>query len=298
MRPESLIWIFGHGRSGTSWLARMMAELPRHGLWNEPLVGELFGDFFHRKRGADRGRAFFLAPGQREVWARGIRALVLDGAAARKPNLHPEGHLVVKEPHGSIGAPLLSAALPESRLVLMVRDPRDMVASAIDGHRDGSWISRNPMIARTAERQGAEAWHPAAALYRKGFEEQMQLVADDVDAFVRYRAELLLVNVERALEAYREHPGPRALIRYEDLRADPLREMRRLYDELGIEMSRERLAAAVKAHDWSRLPDAEKGEGKKFRRASPGGWRDDLTPAQARAVEEIAAPILSAFYPD
>src|SRR3712207_6950789 len=48
-------------------------------------------------------------------------------------------YLVVKEPNGSIGAPLLMEALPESRMILLVRDPRDVAASSIDARRKGGW---------------------------------------------------------------------------------------------------------------------------------------------------------------
>src|SRR5215218_3081886 len=45
IRAENLVWIFGTGRSGSTWLASMMGELAGGRLWNEPLVGKLFGDF-------------------------------------------------------------------------------------------------------------------------------------------------------------------------------------------------------------------------------------------------------------
>src|SRR5215218_10053940 len=43
---ENVIWIFGTGRSGSTWLMNMMAHVPRTSSWNEPMVGKLFGDFY------------------------------------------------------------------------------------------------------------------------------------------------------------------------------------------------------------------------------------------------------------
>jgi hypothetical protein len=103
-------------------------------------------------------------------------------------------------------------------------------------------------------------------------------------------------QMEKAKEAYDAHQGRKALVRYEDLRADTLGEMRRLYASLGIPVEEEELAKAVQKHSWENIPEEEKGEGKFYRKAEPGGWREDLTPKQARVVERITAPLLEEFY--
>ncbi|HEU4494146.1 MAG TPA: hypothetical protein VFR69_08145, partial [Rubrobacteraceae bacterium] len=55
---------------------------------------------------------------------------------------------------------------------------------------------------------------------------------------------------------------------------------------------------AVEKHSWENVPEEEKGEGKFHRKATPGGWREDLTPGQAQIVERITAPLLKEFsYP-
>ena len=41
VRPENMIWMFGSGRTGSSWLSTMMEDLEGHARWNEPYVGEL-----------------------------------------------------------------------------------------------------------------------------------------------------------------------------------------------------------------------------------------------------------------
>src|SRR5215207_8634124 len=115
IRPENVVWIFGTGRSGSTWLASMMGDLKKHAMWNEPLVGNLFGNFYYF-RTADQlgkpGKHFILGEGYRKTWLKSIRDLVLDGAAARFPEVVRGGYLVIKEPNGSIGAPLMMEALP------------------------------------------------------------------------------------------------------------------------------------------------------------------------------------------
>jgi hypothetical protein len=53
----------------------------------------------------------------------------------------------------------------------------------------------------------------------------------------------------------------------------------------------------VDKHAWENIPEEEKGQGKFYRKATPGGWREDLTPGQVEIVEQVSAPLLKAFYP-
>ena len=47
--PENVIWVFGSGRTGSSWLTFMMGALPDHTRWNEPLIGYLFGHLYYEQ---------------------------------------------------------------------------------------------------------------------------------------------------------------------------------------------------------------------------------------------------------
>jgi hypothetical protein len=73
--------------------------------------------------------------------------------------------------------------------------------------------------------------------------------------------------------------------------------MKRIYSTLGIEVDERKLAQVVKEHSWENIPKEKKGEGKVYRKATPGGWREDLTPEQARIAEEVTRPLLEKFYP-
>lgn len=277
--PGNLVWIFGSGRSGSTWLARMLEELEGFTLWNEPLIGTLFGDLYY-VRGGDRigkkGKHFILGGGYRESWLRPMRELVLSGAAARFPEVAQGGYLVVKEPNGSVGAPLLMETLPESRMVLLVRDPRDVISSSMDAHREGGWLYENNR--------------------RKGDPNRPALPEKDPDAYVRLRANMYLQSVANAKQAYDTHGGYKTFLRYEDLRADPLPEMRRACSELGLPVEDEPLARVVAKHSFEELPRERKGEGKFHRKASPGDWSEDLTSRQVQIIERITEPLLEELY--
>jgi hypothetical protein len=278
IRPENLVWIFGAARTGSTWLGSMMADLDGHDWWHEPMVGHLFGHLLNERAGRRRDDEHFILGGPRELWLYPVRAFVLDSAGKRFPALAKGGYLVIKEPHGSEGAPLLMEALPESRMILLVRDPRDVVASRMDLARKGS-VSRQ-------------------AMRRRG-EEKKNLAADErPDEFVENQARRYLRHIEFVKLAYDAHQGPKAQLRYEDLRSDTLGEMKRLYSALRIPIDEQDLSRAVRRHSWENIPERKKGKGKFRRKAKPGGWTRDLTPQQIAAVEKITAPLLEEFYPD
>ncbi|HET7270557.1 MAG TPA: sulfotransferase domain-containing protein [Rubrobacter sp.] len=271
--PARFVWIFCVGRSGSTWLGDMMGEMEGHRVWFEPRISQLFGQFYANTPQQKRESAdFIMGDPVRQGWISSIRHFVLVGARYAFPRLGAQDYLVIKEPGGGAGARLLSEALPESRMILLVRDPRDVVASFLDASKKGSWSHEN----------------------RRGWDEVAN--GGSPDEVVQSSARKCLRNLTQAKEAYEAHEGPKSMIRYEDLRSDTLGTMRRMYSELGIPADDGKLTSAVEKHTWEKLPGGMKGQGRFHRKGKPGGWRDDLTPDQARTVERITAPILDEFY--
>ena len=93
--------------------------------------------------------------------------------------------------------------------------------------------------------------------------------------------------------AYDSHPGKKALVRYEDLRTDTVGALGEMYEALEIPVAAAQLRDAVAQHGWERVPEADKGPGKFYRKASPGGWREDLTEDQISTIENATEAILS-----
>jgi LPS sulfotransferase NodH len=149
----------------------------------------------------------------------------------------------------------------------LIRDPRDVVASWVDAHKKGSWRSN-----------------------AKGPENSDQRTLKVSERYVRH--------VGAAKRAYEAHEGRKVLVKYEELRADTAGTMKRIYSELGIPANAREVDRAVTKHAWENISEKDKGEGKFYRKAKPGGWSEDLTPEQVETVEKITAPLLEAFYPD
>jgi Sulfotransferase domain len=274
--PENLIWIFGSARTGSTWLGAMMADLKDHSWWHEPMVGYLFGHLYYERARARRENEHFILGGDKTLWLGPVRRFVLDSASTRFPERIDNGYLVIKEPHGTLGAPILTEALPESRMILLVRDPRDVISSKMDAAREGSWAEE--------------------AQKRRGQDKKNTSADRRPDAFVKSQSKRYVQLIDLAQQAYDAHEGHKVLVRYEDLRAKPLETMRRIYASLEIPTEEQELSRIVERHAWENIPDRKKGSGKFYRKGSPGGWANDLTPEQVEIVESITAPLLDRYY--
>jgi Sulfotransferase domain len=161
-----------------------------------------------------------------------------------------------------------------------------VVASLLDAAQKGSWYGYDKFEASAAE-----------AVWRGGKSGSPENGQDD--EFVGRLARNYVNNVSAVKEAYAGHPdGAKVLVRYEDLRAAPGDCALHICDSLGIAVDEEQLEGAVERRAFENIPHENRGRGKFHRRATPGGWREDLTPEQVRTVEEITGPLLREFYPE
>jgi len=272
VNPENVVWIFCTARSGSTWMRSMLDDLVDGEVWEEPKVGRLFGEFYSRAKPTQLGRTnYVLGEPTREAWTGALRDFVLRTAWASHPSVTPERYLIVKEPGGAVGAPLLMAALPESRMVLLVRDPRDFAASVLDATMKGGWMQ-----------EGMDEWARRDLDSDKAVQRYLRALSRQ---YVRQMG-----NGKRAFDA---HDGRKIMVRYDDLRTRTLGTMRDLCAALELPVTEQKLAQVVDKHSFENIPQRERGEGKFYRKATSGGWKDDLTPEQAKIVEDITAPLIN-----
>jgi sulfotransferase family protein len=283
-----LAWILGSPRSGSTWLLGLLKAGPGVVAIDEPAIGfhlappvsSVVGlrpervapeQFRLNDLRADSGDYFF-ARRHAAVWQPLLRDLILGRLEAQIAD-ETRGRAtnpicVLKEPHGTIGADILMATLPASRMILLLRDGRDVVDSELAAATSGSWAM-----------SALEGYAPAD---------------DDRLGYVRDRAHAWLARTlvaERAFEAHAE--SLRMRIRYEDLLEDPEGILGSLSEWLGLGLAPDRIREAVRETDFDALDPSVRGPGRFARAARPGLWRESLSAEEQAVLTEILGPKLT-----
>ena len=275
--------MLGSPRTGSTWLLNLLRVDPRVVPLDEPQIGSHLGLFaadvmgihpagFERAESlltdvrADDDQYFF-SNRYRDQWLPPLRDMLLRrfGAMVQRR----DAVLVIKEPAGSQAAGLLLTALPESRLLFLLRDGRDVIDSELAAVQKGGWL---------AEQFGSDQQLEGAA--RRDF--------------VEGQAHRWVARTEAVKRAYDGHdPARRLLVRYEDLRREPHRDVKRILDWLQIPVADDVLQAHVDRLVFEALPDELKGEKKFARAAQPGLWRTNLTGDEHAVMHRIMGPLLA-----
>jgi hypothetical protein len=203
-------------------------------------------------------------------WREPLRALGLTRilhARRRATNyvrgIGPESPIIVKEVASTHAADRVMDLLPRSRMIVIVRDPRDIVLSRV--------------------------------LRPETFDEPEPLAGAEREAEVWRVAELWAMTVDVTAAALEGHENERALrIRFEDLLDDTAAVLNESLDAAGANRG---AAAVVEAIDQSAIgthpPDRELLD--EDLRTEPGAWREGLTATEVATVERIAGPRLEAL---
>lgn len=258
---QDVAWILSAGRTGSSWLAAMMEDAFGLTQWFEPRIGNFFDEKWMKSQG---GKGFVFHRDHEGEWLPAVRSFILTAASTR---FHADS-LVIKETGGSMNAGVLLRALPESKVVLLSRDPRDVCASWQDAYSEGGWRdvqSRKGGRGNPLERQGP-------------------------DEHVRRRAENYARIMEPALAAFEAHEGQKVFISYEELVEDAAEGLTRIADSLGYPT--EKVGEVASAHAFENMPAEKQGAGQFYRKGKAGTYSEDLTQEQVETVEKVCGPLM------
>jgi hypothetical protein len=285
---DRLTWIFGSSRSGSTWLLRMLRQLDGVVPIDDPHIGHHLGVWrpiplawageesppelrtlpdFKRER-----RDYFFSDRYRQEWMPALRGLIETrfGAQVREDAAErgiADPIVVVKEPASHVADWLLEI-FPGSNMIFLLRDGRDVVDSWLDAYSEDSWAATEGAYPLTTGRER--------------------------EALIRWQASVWLRRTEVVQRAFAaQEPERRVLVRYEQLRMEPRRELRRICALLGVRTPPSRLDEIAEASSYERVPAASRGNGHRIRHAQPGAWRETMTLSEQRLMHRILGPKLA-----
>lgn len=272
--------MLGSPRTGSTWLMKLFAEIPGIAVIDESYIPLHLvpidhtvpdGEYFEQGQRAEDPHYFFskrylpeLRPELRSMITRGLMRQLRELGQTTDPRW-----IVIKEPNGSHASDSVMSLFPESRLLFLVRDGRDVIDSLIDA-----------MLAR-------DSWWQQSQV-----SDEPRIVSERL-AFIRHHANLWLqrtVSTQRAFAATPEKL--RMQVGYEALLDDTNRGFGRMLEWLDMQVEQDAVGAAVEKCAFSAIPPDQKGPGKRARSATPGQWRERLRPGEVELVEKIMGPKL------
>ena len=268
---KNLVWVVGTARSGTTWFG---TQLLSHGTYtiDESQIGRHLGSIWqvHDKkyyRDFDNFKTshdYFFSLTFQDTWKYYLKKLILNRIYAQFQDLNKI--IVIKEPSSSIVSDLISECLPNSKIIIILRDGRDVVDSAVDAFKKGSWMTKAGFAAKsTIERENV--------IERQSIQWKM-------------RTEIMLHAFEK------HNKNLRYSIKYEDLRKNTFDELKRIYEFLGTKIDDSELEKIIEKYSFEKIPKDQKGDGKFYRSAQPGKWRENFTDDEITIIEEIMGPML------
>jgi len=265
---KNLVWIFADRRSGTTWLSQEL--LSHKTLWmDEPLIGLHLGRTVNTKDGMKKTldiqakrENYFFCKNHKENWTYFLRKLILNRIYNQFKTLDKK--IIIKEPSGSSAADILTDCLPHSKIIVLLRDGRDIVDSKIDAESEGGWeLKDKPGIKKVISGER-----------RMGY--------------LQKQSKNWVGLMEILLNTHKKHSSDlRILKKYESLRYDTFNELKTIYQFIGVDIDEKTLTKIVDKFSFENVPEKQKGKGMFKRFASAGKWKENLRPEEIRIVNKI-----------
>jgi hypothetical protein len=292
--PRDKYFIYGHARSGTTLLTRLIRLHPQvhcnyqaHFFTRSPLLQSLVDN--------PEVESWLTRPSNRWNHGKDLSPLVLRAAAdfILEREAIQSGKSVVgdKSPNTLLNGEsvhLLHSVYPDARLIYIIRDGRDAAIS----QRIKNFVDTVDALSSEDRRiRSAIIANPDAYFHGE--------ISMFTEKEIRLAAQGWVLNVTETEQLGKQLFGNKYLsLRYEDLLKDPLPSMKHIWDFLGVDTTDPALDSILTAEMKSN-PDADwqatkaKDLTSQFQKGRRGSWREIFTPRDRQIFQEIAAPLLS-----
>jgi len=278
---KKLIWIFGTPRSGSTWLGKEILKREGIKVWDEPMLGAQLGAFrddpsiywhlmkgeygvkFQRIIDQDRPGILFNFKFENE-WKESLRNLIFSRLL---PKFGSSGYnnIIIKAPNESHASDIIMKCFPNSKLVFLIRDGRDVIDS-----------------------RQAKLHNPRRGDVTENIEERKFRIA--------YFSIMWNIMINITKKAYAAHnPDLRILVKYEELRLNPIPEISRIFKFLGYQFKEEDIKKIADETSFENVSVNLKGDERDIRKAKPGGYKDYFTEVELGIVNEIMKDNLLEF---
>ena len=269
---KNLVWIFASPRSGTSWLANQLLTYQTYQM-DEPHIGfhlqslgvledsqEIIES--HKKRSS-----YFFCDEFKQTWNFYLRKLILNRIYVQFPDISKK--IILKEPNGSFGADNLTDLLPSCKIILLLRDGRDVVDSLVDARSKKGWGAKES----AGEFKNITSTNRMSFIKRQSFSWKV-------------RTQLLLRTYDKHVNNFRFK------VKYEDLKKNTFQELIKIYDYIQVHISEEKIKEIVEKFSFEKIPEEEKGSGKITRFATPGKWKENFSEEEIKMMNDIMGETL------
>lgn len=259
---KNLVFLFGSPRSGTTWLGKQLLSFNTFTM-DEPRIGRFM--FPTQKELNDDRKDYFFSKEYQPAWRFFLRKLILNRIYSQFGNITKK--IIIKDPNASLAAHIIANVLPNSKILVLLRDGRDVVDSLVDGRSEKGWNTK--------------------------LDDAPPLTKRNQLNFIESQSRIWIQSIKHMMTAYNSKSEDlRYLVKYEDLRNQTLEELEKIYKFLNVEISEKQLKNLIEKFSFKKIPEKKKGHGQFTRGASSGNWKQNFDKREQTALENIMGKTL------
>ena len=263
---KNLVLVLGFPRSGTTWLGTQLLSHNTN-IVNEFRIAdhlavrskEMGDEVVRRVDQKQNDENYLFASKFKKNWIIFLRKLILNRIYAQFRDL--DHKIIIKEPNPIDVSDIISDCFEKSKIILLVRDGRDVIDSVIDAKQEDGFMAKAG---------------------QKPLQIQRRL------KFIENQARLWKYTTENLLKTFDKKNNENIrLIKYERLLDNTFEELQKIYEFINVEISQNELQNIIEKYSFKKIPDKLKGEGKFYRAATPGLWKEHFSDDEKKLMNEL-----------